>query len=94
MEHTIQSVGTSPEELKASLLASLKPQLDQILEELKYQESPEQLLTREKTAELLSINPSTLWKFTKLGILQSYNLPGTSRIYYKRSEILEAIQPI
>ena len=49
-------------------------------------------LTREETCELLSINKTTLWKHTKSGKLRSYGLGN--RVYYSKSEVLNAITPI
>lgn len=93
---TIQFVGTSPEELKASLLNLIQPQLEQILKEVKKQNSivveDEVLITREQAAKILCVNLSSLWRYTKDGVLKSYSLPNTSRVYYKKSEILGAIK--
>ncbi|RRQ49812.1 DNA-binding protein [Maribacter algicola] len=46
---------------------------------------PVELLTREETAELLKISLTTLWHWSKKGILPSYGIGN--RVYYKRSEI-------
>lgn len=54
--------------------------------------SEKELLTRIEACELLSINKTSLWKHTKSGRLKSYGLGN--RVYYKRSEILEAVKPI
>lgn len=50
---------------------------------------PEELLTRKKTCQMLSINLSTLWVWTKKGRLKSYGCGN--RVYYKRSEVEAAI---
>ena len=54
--------------------------------------SEKELLTRIEVCELLSINKTSLWKHTKSGRLKSYGLGN--RVYYKRSEVLEAVKPI
>jgi excisionase family DNA binding protein len=46
---------------------------------------PVELLTREETAEYLKISLSTLWHWSKKGILPSYGIGN--RVYYKRSEV-------
>jgi predicted site-specific integrase-resolvase len=46
-----------------------------------------EILTRNETAELLGINLSTLWSYTKAGKLTSYGLGN--KVFYKYSEILE-----
>ncbi|WP_299160099.1 helix-turn-helix domain-containing protein [uncultured Eudoraea sp.] len=48
-----------------------------------------ELLTREETAEYLKISLSTLWHWSKKGILPSYGIGN--RVYYKRIEIEEAL---
>lgn len=48
------------------------------------------LLTREEACKLLSINKTTLWKHTKSGRLKSLGLGN--RVYYKKSEVLEAVK--
>ena len=50
----------------------------------------EVILTREQTAEMLSISLVSLWKFTKEGIIPAYRI-GT-RVRYKKSEILLALK--
>jgi len=49
----------------------------------------EELLTRSETAEMLKINLSTLWAWTKSNKLTSYSIGN--RIYYKHSEVMESI---
>ncbi len=90
----IQFLATSPEELKTMLFEALKPYLNDILNKKPVENDGDILLTREETAELLSINLSTLWKFTKTGVLKAYSLPSTSRVYYKKSEVLTSIKPV
>ena len=50
---------------------------------------PVELLTREETAEYLKISLSTLWHWSRKGILPSYGIGN--RVYYKRSEIEKAL---
>jgi excisionase family DNA binding protein len=46
---------------------------------------PVELMTREETAQYLKVSLSTLWHWSKKGILPSYGIGN--RVYYKRSEI-------
>jgi len=50
------------------------------------------LLTRAEVSKLLSINFTSIWKHTKSGRLKSYGIGN--RVFYKRSEVLEAVKPI
>lgn len=59
----------------------------------KTNETPQNdLLTREETCKLLSINKTSLWKHTKSGKLKIYGIGN--RVYYKRNEVLEAVKPL
>lgn len=53
---------------------------------------PEEYLTKNETAELLKVDPSTIFNWTTKGVLKRYGLGG--RVYYKRSEIEAAISPL
>lgn len=51
-----------------------------------------ELLTRDEVCKILSINKTSLWKHTKSGKLKSYGIGN--RVYYKRNEVLESVQPL
>lgn len=77
-----------PIEFKNSILQGVKEEIGEL--KSSYQpKSPEELLTRTETAELLKINISTLSNWTKQGKLKSYGIGN--RVYYKRSEIMQSI---
>ncbi len=46
---------------------------------------PNELMTRIEVADYFKIDISTVWNWTKKGILTSYGIG--SRVYYKRKEI-------
>ncbi len=48
------------------------------------------LLTRQETAELLSVSLVTLWDWTKKDIVPAYRIGN--KVRYKKSEILLALQ--
>lgn len=48
-----------------------------------------ELLNREEVCKMLSINKTTLWKYTKMGKLKSYGIGN--RVLYKRNEVLECL---
>ncbi|MEY8780321.1 helix-turn-helix domain-containing protein [Allomuricauda sp. XS_ASV26] len=84
----IQFIGLTPQELRNDINQDVKKQLDELKESFQ-PKTPEELLTRSETAELLKINLSTLYHWTKKGKLKSYGLSG--KVYYKRSEIESAL---
>jgi excisionase family DNA binding protein len=65
-------------------LASLEAELKEIKENFQPKE-PVELLTRREAAAYLKVDLSTLWNWSKKGILSSYGIGN--RVYYKRSEI-------
>ena len=50
----------------------------------------DKLLTREETAEMLSISLTTLWKYTKDDVIPAFRIG--SKVRYKKSDILLALQ--
>ena len=51
-----------------------------------------EILTRKEVAELLSIDLSTLWSWTKTGKLKAYGIGN--RVFYKYSEVMDSLLPI
>ena len=47
------------------------------------------ILTREETAQLLSISLPTLWSWTKKNALTAYGIGG--RVYYKKDEVINSL---
>ncbi len=91
MEANIQFFQVSPQQLQETILAGIKIQLEELKKE--YQpKTPEEYLTRKKTAELLSVNLSTLHAWVHKGILHPVGISG--RVYFKRSEIEESLIPL
>lgn len=74
-----------------NLLDKIKTVVREVLTETKEEPSePEnELLTVAETSQLLKIDRTTLWKWTKDGKLKRYGIGN--RVYYKKSEVLESI---
>ena len=85
---SIQFIGTTPQELRESINNDVRRQLDELKESFQ-PKTPEEYLTRSETANMLKINLSTLYHWTKKGKLKSYGLSG--KVYYKRSEVESAL---
>ena len=71
--------------------------IEKLLQELSTQNShsnkdQEELLSKKQTCSLLGISQSTLWRWTQEKRLHAYGL--NNRVYYKRSEIMAAINKI
>ena len=65
--------------------------LEQFKKDILTKDANDDLLTREEAAEFLKINLSTLWSWQQKGRIKAYGISGHRR-YYKRSELLEALQ--
>ena len=89
MADHIQFIQTTPQELSELIAGQISDQLKALRESIPH---PEQLLTREQTAELLQVDLSTLWHWSKKGKLKSYGI--ANRVYYKRSDIEKALIPL
>lgn len=75
-------------ELTLEKLVRLEEELKSLKENIQPKE-PMELLTRKEAAEYLKVDLSTLWNWSKKGILPSYGIGN--RVYYKRSEIEDAL---
>ena len=82
---------TSPEQIVGEIVQGVKEEIASLKKSFQPKE-PEDLLTRKEAKELLKIDLSTLWAWTKRGKLKSYGIGN--RIYYKRSEIEQNLTPI
>jgi len=90
MDKTIIFTGSTPEALVNLINENVKAQLIELKKELLHNEASDELLTRDETCKLLQINSSTLWAWTNKGKVTAYGI--ANRRYYKRSEIMEALQ--
>jgi len=87
----IQFIQVTPKELEDAILKRIEKQLSHLQKSF-IPKQPNEYLTRTDVSELLSIHITTVHNLTKRGILTSYGIG--KRIYYKRSEVEEAIVKI
>lgn len=80
--------GIKPQDFKKEILEEIKSFLQELLPQKEVEQGSD-YLTRQQVAEMLSIDLSTLHNWTKQGKLISYGIGH--RVYYKRSEIEQAI---
>ncbi|WBU87971.1 helix-turn-helix domain-containing protein [Cellulophaga omnivescoria] len=83
----LQIENTQSSDFIPQIVLQLKRALD---DDNKNNIDSEKLLTREETAEMLSISLVTLWKYSKDNIIPAYRI-GT-KVRYKKSEILLALK--
>lgn len=84
----LQFIGTTPEQLQKAIAENVKGQLEELKKSFQ-PKAPEEYLTRKETAELLKINLSSLWNWTRKKRLKAYGIEG--KVYYKRSEVESAL---
>ncbi len=82
-------IQTTPEELAELINEKVKGQLQILKKEIANNSAIDELLTREQTCNLLRIDSSTLWAWTKKGKVKAYGI--ANRRYYKRSELLDCL---
>ncbi|WP_298156685.1 helix-turn-helix domain-containing protein [Flavobacterium sp.] len=85
----LQIENTNASDFKKEILEDVKGVFQNFADTLQSGDS-EKLLTREETADLLSISLVTLWDWTKKDLIPSYRI-GT-KIRYKKSEVLSSLQ--
>ena len=88
---TLQLINFSPQQLAELIRNGVKSELELLREELLHKNANDELLSREQTAIFLHINLSTLWAWERKGKIKSYGISGARR-YYKRSEIMNALE--
>jgi excisionase family DNA binding protein len=95
MENELRVESTTTAELIVKMTAKLrkdrKEDLDYILDKLNFK-APEEYLTRNEVSQMLKVDLSTIYIWTKDQKLIRYKLG--KRVYYKRSEIEDALVEI
>ncbi|WP_431159093.1 helix-turn-helix transcriptional regulator [Winogradskyella poriferorum] len=84
----VQFISVTPEQLQRKIIEGVKTQLEDLKKHFKPKE-PKEYLTRHELAEMLSIDLSTVYNWTKKGILTAHQIGG--RVFYLRSEVENAI---
>lgn len=87
----IQFIGISPDKHAAAILKGVDERLERF--EKKFQpKEPTEYLTRQEVAKLLKVDLSTVHNWSKGGKLRKYGIGH--KVYYKRTEVENAIQPL
>jgi excisionase family DNA binding protein len=87
----VHLIGLSLDEFQKAISINLRNELSQITANFQPKE-PNEYLTRNEVSELLKVDLSTVHNWTKRGKLKSMGIG--SRVYYKRSEVEQALQPL
>ncbi len=90
-EKTLQFIQITPEQLQEAIITGVKVEIDKLQDKFQPKQ-PEELMTRNEVKDFLKVDLSTVHNWTKKGKLKSYGLGH--RIYYKRSEVEQAILPL
>lgn len=88
-KNAIQFINCSPEDFKNDLLQRIDKKIANMIKDHLSPSTKNEFLTRNEVCEILKINLSTLWAWTKKGKLKSYGISG--RVYYKRAEVEAAL---
>ena len=83
---TIQFIQVTPEQIQDAIIDGVNSKLEDLKKNFQPKE-PEEYLTRHEVAQMFKIDISSVHNWTKKGKLKSYGVPGSGRVYYKRSEI-------
>jgi hypothetical protein len=91
IKEVIQFVVCTPEELEERIASRFEAKLDSLKRDFQ-PKKPEEWLTRYEVKDWFKVDLSTVHNWTKRGKLKAYGIGN--RVYYKRSEVEAAIQPI
>ncbi|GGD86370.1 helix-turn-helix domain-containing protein [Planktosalinus lacus] len=86
----LQIENTSVEDLRSEILSSVNEALKNYSTQFQSNKNNDTLLTRQETADMLSVSLVTLWKWTKDDIIAAYRIGN--RVRYKKGEVIEAMQ--
>lgn len=86
---TIQIQEFTIDELADTVAEKLLSKIEVYLKEYATK-NDETILTREEAAEFLKINITTLWNWSKRGILVPFGIGN--RVYYKKQEIIDYLE--
>ena len=82
----------TPDQLGNLIDEKIVSRLEELKKHLDNKQASDELLTRDETCAFLSIDSSTLWAWTNKGKVNAYGIGA--RRYYKRSELLDCLNPI
>ena len=85
---SIQFISTSPTALVNLIDEAVKRRLEEFKKNIKTKEETT-YMTRQQVADLLHVDLSTIWKYTKQKKLIGYSI--AQRVLYKRKEVEAAI---
>ncbi|MDX1278385.1 helix-turn-helix domain-containing protein [Oceanihabitans sediminis] len=88
MSKHIQFIQVTPEQLQNAIIEGVKSQLQELKEHFQPKQ-PNEYLTRQEVAEMLSVDLSTIHNWKTKGILTAYQIGG--RVFYLRSDVENAI---
>ncbi|MCG8751012.1 helix-turn-helix domain-containing protein [Tenacibaculum finnmarkense] len=86
----ISIINITINELQQAITAGVSKQLSE-LKEFYQPVEPVEFISRIEVSKMLGINLSTLHSYVNKKILQSYQMEGSHRVYFKRSEIEQAM---
>ena len=91
MQEIIQFIQLSPEELENRICNRFKSEIDKLKSGFQLKQ-PTEYFTRTQVKERFDVDMSTIHNWTKSGKLRAYGIGN--RIYYKRSEVEQALIPL
>lgn len=87
----VQLINLTKEDLQQIILDGIKSEFDKIKTNFQPKE-PTELLTRDEVKDLLKIDLSTLYLWTKKGRIPSFGIGH--RVYYKRKDVENSLIPL
>jgi len=80
---------TSDSDFRSEIIREIDQAISKVADKLQLNDN-DKLLSREETANLLSVSLVTLWDWTKKDIIPAYRIGY--KVRYKKSEVLQALK--
>lgn len=71
-------------------LEEIKKAVKELSEKEQKTTEPNTLVDRKELSEMFGVNPSTIWRWQKKGILNPKGIGG--RVYFDRAEVMNAVK--
>ncbi|WP_282069200.1 helix-turn-helix domain-containing protein [Olleya namhaensis] len=84
----VQFIQVTPEQLQNAIIQGVKLHLEDLKKHFQ-PKTPNEYLSRQDVAEMLSVDVSTIHNWKSKGILKAHQIGG--RVFYKRADIENAI---
>jgi excisionase family DNA binding protein len=89
----IHLIQISLEELEELISRAVRKEVEHIANS-SGTKSSRAILSRQQAADLLGISRPSLDKYTTMGLITAHKIPGSKRVLYKESDLMDALEVV